>query len=48
MKNNWMWEIMEECKKKVESYPKWLIDSLRDAPRMYPSIRKKEEINERD
>ncbi len=40
---NWMWEIMQEATEELQKWPAWKIEMLQNAPRMYPSMRPKED-----
>ena len=40
---DWMWKNMQEATDELLKRPAWEIEMLRNAPRMYPSIRPKEE-----
>ena len=40
---DWMWESMQEASEELRKKPDWAIEMLRNAPRMYPSIRPKAE-----
>ena len=39
----WMWNIMNEAKESFEKLPEWLKESLRNASRMYPSLKEEKE-----
>lgn len=39
---DWMWKIMEEATEELRKRPAWEVEMLRNAPRMYPSLRQDE------
>lgn len=41
---SWMWEIMQEAADELQQRPEWEVEMLRNAPRMYPSIRAKSSV----